>query len=526
MPLAERIAALNARLAAAGHADRIPTTGARASLPPRAGAYASLVPLLVEAGGRLGLLIATDERRRAGGFLLRALVLFDADGLIVEVADPLTGDRLRSITRTVPAAHWQERDAAEMFGLALEDHPEPYRHHLHEHVAPDYHPLRKDAAGPVPTAPPGTLPPAFRAVTGAGVHEIPVGPIHAGIIEPGHFRFFAVGERILHLQIRLGWQHKGIEKSLEGLRPSAGVALAERISGDTTIGHAWAYCQALEDASSTEVPPRALHLRALALELERLANHVGDLGGLSTDIGYAFGSAHFGRLRGEFLNRTEVLTGNRFGRSFLAPGGVRAGVDDAMARDLLAWLPRVRADYRDVADELFSAGSVQARMNDCAILSPRAARAFGLVGPAARASGIAHDTRLDFRHAPYAALAVHCAVEPHGDVAARAKLRHAEILQSLDLLDALLGALPAGPERVPLLPLPPFRAGLGQIEAWRGEILTWVMAGDDGLLWRVRVRDPSTQNWIGVALAIETNQVTDFPLCNKSFNLSYYGTDL
>jgi len=505
-----------------------PTGTGRFSLGPGPDLYQRVVPFLVGKGGRLSTLVATDERSRTGDFLLRALVMFDHDGLIVEVRQNFSGRLpvLISITRYVPAAHWQEREVAEMFGFELVEHPEPYRHLQHEHTAWDYHPLRKDVSPmrPVPTA--AGRPPPFRVVSGEGIHEIPVGPIHAGIIEPGHFRFFALGEKILHLQIRLGYQHKGVEKLFEGRRPADGTFLAERISGDSAFAHAYAYCLAIEDLANVQAPPRAAHLRALALELERLANHVGDLGGLCTDIGFAYGASHFGRLRAEFLNKAEALSGNRFLMGYCCPGGVKHGIDETLLQEIKGWIPRVRADFSDVADHTFSSETVIARMEQVGILSGRAARAFGMVGPAARASGIAHDTRRDFSLPPYQALGFEPAFESSQDVTARARIRHREALHSMELILHILRSMPSGPIRVPLTRFAPDRLGLGQVEGWRGEIVTCVIVDDEERLWRVRVRDPSVQNWIGLALAAELNTVSDFPLCNKSFNLSYSGNDL
>lgn len=497
-------------------------------LGPVAGAYEKLVPALVEKGGRLGSLVATDERARSGDFRLRAVVLFDKAGWAVEVEQqlPATAPVLQSIASRVPAAHWQEREAAEMMGFTLVNHPEPARRLLHEHTPADSPRLRKDFDGSLRPPFVAGPSPSFRPVRGEGVHEIPVGPIHAGIIEPGHFRFSVLGERILHLQIRLGYQHKGTEKLFEGQTPAMGVYLAERISGDTTFGHALAYCLALERLCGTPVPTRAVHLRALALELERLANHVGDLGGLCADIGHLFGASHFGRLRGEFLNKCELLSGNRYLRGYCCPGGVRGELEPSMAKELIGWLPRVRADFTEVCETVLEADSVAARMEEVGLLGEQAVRDLGIVGPAARASGVGLDVRQDFADGPWGELGFEPVVETRGDVLARARLRYREATQALDLVEVMLTFLPGGAILHPLGRPRPFELGIGQVEGWRGEILTCVMTDDEGLLWRVRARDPSVQNWLGLALAVEMNLVSDFPLCNKSFNLSYSGSDL
>jgi Ni,Fe-hydrogenase III large subunit/Ni,Fe-hydrogenase III component G len=490
--------------------------------------YEKLVPALVGLGGRFGSLIATDERSRSGGFCLRTLIVFDRMGWTVEVVSRYRSEEpvLPSIAARVPAVHAQEREVAELMGFTLVNHPVPHRRLLHEHTPADSFRLRKDFDGafrpPFVSGPS----PVYRPVRGEGVHEIPVGPIHAGIIEPGHFRFFVVGERILHLQLRLGYQHKGTEKLFEGLTPAMGVHLAESISGDTAFGHSLAYCQALERLSSTAVPARAAYLRAIALELERLQNHVGDLSGLCADIGFAFGASHFSRLRGEFQNKCELISGSRFLRGFCCPGGVRFDLDAAMVKELIAWLPRVRADLVEVSELSLEADSVAARMEEVGLLGEQAVRELGIVGPAARASGVTVDVRHDFSSGPCRELGFEPIVETSGDVRARAQLRYREACQSLDLVEVMLTFLPGGAVRHPLESPRPFELGIGQVEGWRGEILTCVLTDDEGLLWRVRARDPSVQNWLGLALAVEMNLVTDFPLCNKSFNLSYSGSDL
>ncbi|MBI4869327.1 MAG: NADH-quinone oxidoreductase subunit C [Candidatus Wallbacteria bacterium] len=526
-PFLDELQAVVIRALGAG-ATVSPSGPGRARVGPAAGGYSVLVPELVAIGGRLGALVATDRRGLGEGLLLEALILFDTAGALVEVSEPFPGPgaTLRSITARVPAAHWQEREVAEMFGLELVLHPDAGRRLLHEHTPPGDHPLLRDRDAAQRLEFAAASPPAFRQVRGEGVHEIPVGPIHAGIIEPGHFRFFVLGERILHLDIRLGYQHKGTEKLFEGKPLGLGVHLAERISGDTTFGHALAYCQAVESLCKVSIPARAVWLRALALELERLANHVGDLGALCGDIGYAFGASHFSRLRGEFLNKSELVSGNRYLRGLCCLGGVRFDLEDAMARELERWLPRVRVDFEEVADIALEADSVAARFEGVGTLSPRAVRDLGIVGPAARASGVALDVRADFKCEPYRDLGFSPVLEPSGDVMSRARVRFREAQASLEMMVRLLASMPRGATRAPLSTPAPFAMGIGHVEGWRGEILTCAMAGPDGQLWRVRTRDPSVQNWLGLAQAVEMNLVSDFPLCNKSFNLSYSGSDL
>jgi Ni,Fe-hydrogenase III large subunit len=368
---------------------------------------------------------------------------------------------------------------------------------------------------------------SFLQVEGEGVHEIPVGPIHAGIIEPGHFRFSCLGEVITNLEIRLGYQHRGVERRLTEIPWPQARFFAEAASSDTAVGNALAHAVALEELLGVEAPPRAEALRTMALEVERLASHLGDLGGLSADVGYSAGAAIFARLRGAALGLGELLTGNRLQRGYVAPGGVTRDLEPGSRAAFATALSDLTRQATASLPLVLEHPAVIERMEDTGRVSPSLARAFGLVGPAARASGSDYDARAVFRHGRYPEHAPVPARRDSGDVLARAQVRGREILASLSLLAAWVGDLPQSPVRVPIDGLRlAGGAGVGIVEAWRGELIHWVTAGDDGRIERYAIKDPSFNNWTGLAIAVRGNLVADFPLCNKSFNLSYSGNDL
>ncbi len=476
--------------------------------------------------GRLLALFGADEQVESG--TLAVYAVFHLQEGLVTLRLPVSTDApsYPALTPDIPAAHWFEREIWEMFGITPAGHPFLKPLALHPENWPSgVAPLRKtfDPRTPVPRSR-GKFP--TLRVEGEGVFEIPVGPVHAGIIEPGHFRFSVAGETIVNLEIRLGYQHRGAEKLFEGASARFGVRLAERISGDTAVGHGLAFCQAVEGLAGVEPPPRARFLRVVALELERLANHVGDLGGIAADIGFAPGAAHFGRLRGSFLNLADLLSGHRFLMGFVVPGGVAHDCPEPMRQTLLDELKRAERDFEVVAREFFNTPMVLDRLEHTGRLTRKTAETFGLVGPAARASGVDRDLRRDLPFAGYRELPARVAVRHEGDVLARCLIRLDETRESFRLVRHALEALPEGPPAVSLPPLPPARMAIGWAEAWRGEVVYWVRTGADGHFTRVKVVDPSFKNWIGLSYAVIRNIVPDFPLCNKSFNLSYAGTDL
>ncbi len=366
----------------------------------------------------------------------------------------------------------------------------------------------------------------FVAVAGEGVHEIAVGPVHAGIIEPGHFRFSVVGERVLRLEERLGYTHKGVEKRFEGLTLEEGARLAGRVSGDSTVAFAWAYAMALEAAAGAEVPTRALWLRALFLERERIANHLGDLGYLGNDGGLAFGLAQFSRLKEDLLRLNERLFGHRYAMDRVVPGGVAVDLDGAAAGALQEEADRLERELQLLRAIYYDHAGLQDRCINCGRLAPRTAAALGVVGLAARASGIAMDARGYPGFAPYPALEPRVCAHRNGDVASRIVVRFEEAFESLNLQRRIARGLPAGPLRIAVRAVPERAFGVGWVEGWRGEVLVALEADATGRVRRCHPHDPSWHNWPALEHAVIGNIVPDFPLINKSFNLSYAGADL
>ncbi|HEX5093102.1 MAG TPA: nickel-dependent hydrogenase large subunit [Burkholderiales bacterium] len=388
-----------------------------------------------------------------------------------------------------------------------------------------YRPLARAASGRETFPDCGVIDYPFVRVEGEGVHEIPVGPVHAGIIEPGHFRFSIVGEKVLRLEERLGYVHKGIEKRFTELAPLEAHRLAGRVSGDSTVAHAWAYCMALEDAAGIEIPARGAWLRALMLERERVANHLGDLGALANDAGLAFGLSQFSKLR-ELWQRSSL---DAFGHRFMMDGVVPGGA----ARDLSPeMLERLRRDGVQLAKEvrylrgiLDEHAGLQDRFINAGRLRPELAARLGLTGLAARASGHAIDLRCDRAWAPYESLDVRMSTHRNGDVAARVSVRFDEVFESLRLLEEICERLPRGECRAEVAVPPGEAYGAGWVEGWRGEVFC-ALELEGGAIRRCHLHDPSWQNWPALEHAVMDNIVPDFPLINKSFNLSYSGHDL
>ena len=425
-----------------------------------------------------------------------------------------------SLTKELLQAHLFEREIAEQWAITPLGHPwlKPVRYHTNYRGVPD---LWKDIAQQTI---PGSYP--FYAVDGEEIHEVGVGPVHAGIIEPGHFRFQCHGEEVLHLEIQLGYQHRGIEPMMSGKDFKRGVLLSESIAGDTSIGHSTAYCEVIESLAGCTVPLKAQVIRAIALELERLANHVGDLGALGMDAGFLPTSAYFGRMRGDYLNLLLELAGNRFGKGLCRPGGVLFDMDATMAEDFCRKLKRYKKEFEEVSDLLFTRPSVLARFEGTGTVSPKIAKSLGLVGPAARASQLEHDVRIDYSSGIWQFYHVPISLAATGDVYSRALVRRQEVMRSLEFLLKLLSSLPKGDIFLPVGPLKVETLAVSLVEGWRGEIMHVGITDSQGVLARYKVKDPSFHNWSALTLAMRNQEISDFPLCNKSFNLSYCGHDL
>jgi Ni,Fe-hydrogenase III large subunit/Ni,Fe-hydrogenase III component G len=430
-------------------------------------------------------------------------------------------DSYPSLTPECPQAHWFERELAEQFAIRPEGHPwlKPLRHHSNYRGTPDLWP-GQDATSPIP----GSYP--FFRVKGSEIHEVAVGPVHAGIIEPGHFRFQCHGERVLHLEIQLGYQHRGIERMLAGGSVNRLPVLAESIAGDTVIGHGLAFCEVMESLGGCQISPRAQALRGVALELERLANHIGDLGALGTDVGFLPAAAYFGRLRGEFLNLLMELTGSRYGRSFLRPGGVLHDFSGVLLADFEKRMKRAQNELRTFARMFFDTPSVIDRFESTGIVTRQVSEELGFVGPVARACGSHRDVRHDHPSGIYQFAHLPMMTADTGDVHARALIRWLEAERSLEFLLEQLTSLPEGELRVPCPQMKADSVAFSMVEGWRGEIVHVVITDTKGGIARYKIIDPSFHNWMGLAMALRDGEISDFPLCNKSFNLSYAGHDL
>ncbi|MFA5939848.1 MAG: NADH-quinone oxidoreductase subunit C [Sinimarinibacterium sp.] len=484
-----------------------------------------------DAGGVLLALWASDERDRGAAaptglgtsFLLRAAFLRPDRLRVLELALGERESAFPSIAALIPSAARMERAVQDLFGLRAEGgDPRPWLRHA---SWPDgTFPLRRDVDA-AQAVPPQSEHYAFVRVEGDGVHEIAVGPVHAGIIEPGHFRFSVVGEKVLRLEQRLGYVHKGIEKRFEQLQAVDGCRLAARVSGDSAVAFSWAYCLALESLCDVTVTPRAAALRAIALERERIANHLGDLGALGNDAGFAFGLSQFTRLKEDLLRLNQRAFGARYLMDTVVPGGIAAEPDAEAVEALLAQTRTLESEVRTLREIYDEHAGVQDRFRSCGIVTPALARQLGLIGLAARASGQKRDLRADQPCIPYDRLGVRSATRSEGDVAARVAVRFDEVLESLRLCWELLQALPVGAVRAELPP-PAEGIAYGLIEGWRGPVLVALETGPGGSIRRCHPHDPSWQNWPLLEHAVIGNIVPDFPLINKSFNLSYTGQDL
>lgn len=454
-------------------------------------------------GARLSSWFGIPEEN---GVSLCAVLAFDADNtLAVGRSAPFTGS-YPSLTSDHPQAHLFEREVWEQHGITPDGHPwlKPVR--------------RTDGNSPANGE--------FFRVDGGEVHEVAVGPVHAGIIEPGHFRFQCAGEEVLHLEIALGYQHRGIEEALQSGPHRATMVEMETIAGDTSIAHATAYASVMESLADMEAPLQAQWLRGIALELERLANHTGDLGALAGDVAFLPTQSACGKIRGDFLNLTAMICGNRFGRTLVRPGGVRHGLEPERAAELSDKLSQALADTAQAAGWFWDSASVRARFEHVGVVTQNQASEIGLVGPAARACGLVRDVRYDHPAGWHRFVQAPVAVWPGGDVSARARVRTLEIQRSGAMLLDQLASPPEMGLFGPIAPSAPDAIAVTLVEGWRGEVCHVAVTGKRGKFRKYKITDPSFHNWSGLALALRGTAISDFPICNKSFNLSYCGHDL
>ncbi len=449
-----------------------------------------------------------------------------ADGTIGVISLSCPSGRYKAVGRVRPAAIRPERALSDLVGLVPEGLPDA-RPWLDHGRWPLRHPLGEAAPMPADAVRPAAADYPFLPVEGESLHQIPVGPVHAGIIEPGHFRFTASGETVVRLEERLGYVHKGIERLMAGAPLDRAARLAGRVSGDSTVAYAVAFARAAEAATGTEVPPRAHMLRGLMAELERLANHFGDIGAICNDAAFALMLAHCGVLREAVLQVAEACFGHRLMMDRVVPGGVAADLDDSGIKRIVRLLAECRPRFRKLAAIYDTTASLQDRTVNTGVVSPALVAAFGAGGFVGRASGRAFDARQSPGYPPYDEVAFTLPLLDSGDVNARVWIRIREVRQSFRLIRQFLKALAHGPVRAELGPPAGGSAeGMALVEGFRGDILVWLRLSPGGTVERCHLRDPSWFQWPLLEAAIEGNIVADFPLCNKSFNCSYSGHDL
>lgn len=474
----------------------------------------------------LKTMTATDERKDAGGFKIFAL--FGVPGKNMFIAPYIVlkdGEDFPTLTSVMPQVHLYEREIKEFFGIEPAGHPNPSRWLLHANWPEGMHPLRKDFAWN--TRPEDTgLFNTVGTIEGEGIFEIPVGPVHAGIIEPGHFRFSMAGEEIVSFEPRLGYVHKGIEKLFETLPVDKKIVLSEHVSGDTAFTHALAFCQALEMLAGVDAPERAQYLRTIFSELERLANHIGDVGLILLGTAFNFGSSYGARLRERILQIHERLTGSRFLRGVNCIGGVTKDIDAETATWLVQQLGEIEKEFAYLMAVVDKNLTIFNRLSKTGILPQQTAHDLGAVGVVAKGSGIAMDSRKDFPYAAYDDLDVAVATEESGDIYARFRVRVAEVYSSFALVRQALSRLPSGSIRADgAVKFSPDTYAVSLAEGWRGDIVYFVATDSQGEICRVHVRDASFLNWPLFMEFAPGNVVLDFPLMNKSCNLSYSGND-
>lgn len=455
---------------------------------------------------RSGLRPVTLYGRPGGGHVVLTAVLQDGSRLHVSRTTVEPAQGYHELTSELPELHCFERELHEQHGVRVAGHPwlKPIRFEGQD----------RDAMNAYP----------FYRVDGKEVHEVAVGPIHAGVIEPGSFRFMCFGEHVLHLEIHLGYQHRGVEARLLERDPRTLAPWIETIAGDTSIAHTWAYCAALESLAQVDLDPDLELTRAVMLELERIAMHLAGLSGMAADVGFLPGASTYGRLRTTAINTSMRLCGSRFGRGALRPGGSGVALDNELATLVRSSLELMRTDVAVMNDCFLSARSVRHRLAGVGVVSRDMARQLGLVGMAARSSGIALDARIGGHYERHP---IRTCVEPSGDCWARARLRIAEVDASLEWLAAVMTA-PRSWQPMRLKPpeLAASRLAIAVVEGWRGEVVHCLETDTRGQLLHYKVQDPSLRNWLGLALAVRGNEISDFPICNKSFDLSYCGNDL
>lgn len=473
------------------------------------------------------MLFASDERKDTGKFVVNCVFvnLKKCQWVIVSMDIPQEAAYFDSLAKSIYSSSLFEREIWEMFGIEPKGSPDLRRLRLHDEIWPkENYPLRKDfqkmKAGDLSDY-------KFDRVEGDGVFEVPVGPVHAGIIGPGHFRFSVAGEPIINLETRMGFTHRGVEKLFEGSSCLEAIQLAECVSGDASFAHSMAFAQAAEKISGISIPKQAVYLRGIFLELERMYNHVNDIGGMAVDVGFSFPSAYASVVKESLLQLNDSLAGSRYLKKVNAVGGVLVSLDEKKKHMLLDCLKGIKKDFNQLIKILYSSVSFMDRIDTTGALRRKTAEDLGVVGLIGRASGIHADLREYFPavHMVYKEARFKMATEESGDVLARLKLRIAEFNESIRLIEEFTGKLIDG-RGINIHPELKKGSALGYTEGWRGPVLYWLEIDASGLIRRCKIVDPSFLNWQGLSYAVLGNIIPDFPLCNKSFNLSYSGGDL
>ncbi|MFV1982677.1 MAG: NADH-quinone oxidoreductase subunit C [Thiohalomonadales bacterium] len=461
---------------------------------------------------------------------VNAIFEFSGDYLIARTFVDIKIPVLPSHTIHYPAADRPERKAQDMFGIAFSDHPDTRRWTRHQAWGEELYPLRKDF--PVEGNPKNKTPPdknyVFFQAQGSGVYEIPVGPVHAGVIEPGHFRFQAVGEHVLNLEQRLSYVHKGIEKIAEG-RDSNGLArLAARVSGDSTVAHSWAACMAMERAAKVQLPTRANSIRGIMCEWERIANHLGDIGAICNDVGFAFALMQTHRIKEDHLRLANTVFGHRLLMDQIIPGGVKTDITEDYYKTMKRHCTKIHDELFPLMEIFYNNASLEDRLLGTGILSLSTAKKLGCIGYVGRASGMSYDVRKNHAYPPYSSFAVRVPSYEQGDVLTRMRVRAEEIYESIRLINYLIDEIPDSAVITPWQgsDIETGSEAIGIVDGWRGEIITYVRFAADGKIDRFSPRDPSWHTWPALEQLIHGNIVPDFPVCNKSVNGSYSGHDL
>lgn len=480
-----------------------------------------------EMGYPLIAMFANDETPLIGKYAIYYVFADRVSGVLLTVKTAIEPQQMtfKSITRKVHAAARYEREIKDLFGLNPVGHPNPKRLVFHSNWPRDTFPLRKayDSKQQPEFANEKIN---FTKVISEGVYEIPVGPVHAGIIEPGHFRFSVAGEPIINLEAQLYFVHKGIEKMCEGESIEKGLFVAERISGDESFTNSYSYCQAIEKIAGVKIPERAEYIRVIFAELERLTSHLGDLGGICLDVAYGFAAYQFRMMRGWVYAIADELCGMRFLRGVNRLGGVRKDFVAGKEASLIGQLKKIRSELEETETIIKSNSLFIDRVENTGILSARIAADLNAVGPPARAIGIGWDVRKSFPNSVYSQLLFTIPEHYNGDVNCRMNVKIEECYQAIDLMLAAIDSMPGGSIREAITTVAPYQFAFGITEAPRGENIHWVMTGENNTIYRYKIRTPSFCNWPVLCHAVKGNLVPDFPLINKSFNLSYAGNDL